>query len=182
MRVIILNGVGSVGKSSVARALQGITDEAFLHLAMDAFIDMLPKGMIGHPDGLTFTTAQEQGHPSVMITSGPVMQRTMRGMLYAVGAMADQGNNLIVDEVMIGGERAQQYREVLSQHDINFVGLFAPLDVLETRERERGNRLEGLARWQFERVHSGMKYDLEVDNAIGSPLQNAYKIKTALRL
>jgi hypothetical protein len=53
-RIIILNGVGSVGKSSIAKAFQTITTEPFLHIAMDAFIDMLPKGMIGHPDGISF--------------------------------------------------------------------------------------------------------------------------------
>ncbi|MCW3476381.1 phosphotransferase-like protein [Limobrevibacterium gyesilva] len=51
--VIVLNGVGSVGKSSTARALQTITATPFLHVAMDAFIDMLPRGMFGHPEGLT---------------------------------------------------------------------------------------------------------------------------------
>ncbi|HEX2941157.1 MAG TPA: hypothetical protein VHO91_08925, partial [Rhodopila sp.] len=50
--VIILNGVGSVGKSTTARALQAITARPFLHVAMDTFIDMLPAHLIGHPDGL----------------------------------------------------------------------------------------------------------------------------------
>ena len=181
-RVIVLNGVGSVGKSSVARALQTITTEPFLHVAMDAFIDMLPEGMIGHPDGVMFETTQDQGHASVAISSGPVMQRTMRGMLHAIAAMDDQGNNLIVDDVIFGGAQAQQYRDVLSRHDTSFVGLFAPLDVLEDRERARGNRLVGLARWQFERVHRDMTYDLEIDTTRASPLQCAGTIKTAFRL
>jgi chloramphenicol 3-O phosphotransferase len=47
-RIIILNGVDSVGKSSVAKALQAITTEPFLYIAMAAFIEMLPTGMIGH--------------------------------------------------------------------------------------------------------------------------------------
>jgi len=47
LHVIILNGVGSVGKSSTARALQAITAEPFLHVAMDAFLDMLPPTMLG---------------------------------------------------------------------------------------------------------------------------------------
>jgi chloramphenicol 3-O phosphotransferase len=77
-RIIILNGVGSVGKSSIAKAFQTITTEPFLHIAMDAFIDMLPKGMIGHPDGIVFEAAQDQDKPIVAITSGPVMQRAAR--------------------------------------------------------------------------------------------------------
>ena len=54
-----LNGVGRVGKSSIAKALQAITTEPFLRIAMNASIDMLPKGMIGHPgDGIIFEAAR----------------------------------------------------------------------------------------------------------------------------
>jgi chloramphenicol 3-O phosphotransferase len=73
-------------------------------------------------------------------------------MRHAVAAMAAQGNNLIVDEVMIGGKE-KEYRALLSRFDTRFVGLFAPLDVLEAREHARGDRETGLARWQYERVH-----------------------------
>jgi chloramphenicol 3-O phosphotransferase len=181
-RIIILNGVGSVGKSSIARTLQTITVEPYLHVSMDAFIDMLPEGMIGHPDGLIFETVQDQGKPSIVIKTGPVMRRTMRGMQYAIAAMARQGNNLIVDDVMLGGGKMRQYQETLLQHEVHFVGLFAPLDVLEVRERERGNRPIGLARWQYDRVHSGMTYDLEIDTATASPLECAHRIKAAFHL
>ncbi len=58
--VIVLNGVGSVGKSSTARALQRITVEPFLHVAMDAFLEMLPEVMLGHMDGLIFEAEQDQ--------------------------------------------------------------------------------------------------------------------------
>jgi len=48
--IIILNGVGSVGKSSTAQALQAITLKPFLHVAMDTFIDMPPQGMFERGD------------------------------------------------------------------------------------------------------------------------------------
>lgn len=180
--VIILNGVGSVGKSATARALQGITVRPFLHVAMDAFIDMLPERMIGHPDGLIFETIQDQGKPSIVIRTGPVMARAMQGMRHAIAAMAAQGNNLIVDEVMIGGGPAQEYRRLLSMCDVRFVGLFAPLGVLEARERARGDRAIGLARWQYDRIHRDMTYDLEIDAAVATPLENAQRIRDAFAL
>jgi chloramphenicol 3-O phosphotransferase len=49
-RVILLNGVGSAGKSSIARALQDITREPFLHVEMDAFLDMLPASSLETPE------------------------------------------------------------------------------------------------------------------------------------
>jgi chloramphenicol 3-O phosphotransferase len=175
-RVIVLNGVGSVGKSATARALQGITAEVFLYVAMDAFIDLLPEGMIGHVDGLVFEKLQDARGPSVAVRSGPVLERTMRGMRRAVAAMAGAGNNLIVDEVMIGADKARDYRALLSGSDVRFIGLFAPLAVLEARERARGDRLLGLARWQFDLVHRDMVYDLEIDTSVASPLKTARRI------
>ena len=181
-RVIILNGVGSVGKSSTARALQTITATPFLHVAMDAFLDMLPEAMFGHPDGLIFEKNQDQGKPSIVIRSGPVLDRAMQGMRRAVAAMAAAGNNLIVDEVMTGPDKQQEYRVLLTGFDVRFVGLFAPLDVLEARERQRGDREIGLARWQYDRVHQGLTYDLTIDTAMITPLETARKIRDAFGL
>ena len=180
--IIILNGPGSVGKSSTARALQTITTEPFLHVAMDDFIDMLPERMSGHPDGLLFETIEDQGKPSIIIRSGPVLERAMRGMRHAIVAMAAQGNNLVVDEVMIGGDKVRDYRALLTAFAVHLVGLFAPLEVLEARERVRGDRDIGLARWQHARVHQDMRYDLEIDTTATTPLQNALKIRDAFGL
>lgn len=181
-QVIILNGVGSVGKSSTARAMQAITAGPYLHVAMDAFLEMLPAAMMGHPDGLVFETTQDEGRPSIAIRSGPVLERTMSGMRHAIAAMAAQGNNLIVDEVMLGQGEAQAYRDLLPAGDLHLVGLFAPLDVLERRERERGDREIGLARWQFDRVHRDVVYDLKIDASSGTPAEHARTICEAFGL
>lgn len=180
--VIVLNGVGSVGKSSTAKAFQAVASAPFLRVSMDSFFDMLPEGMIGHPEGVIFETTEDDGEPSVAIKTGPVMERAMRGMRHAIAAMARQGNNLIVDDVMLGRGEAQEYRELLDPFELRFVGLFAPLHVLEVRERKRGDRLIGLARWQFDRVHRGLNYDLEIDTTITSSLECAHKIKAAFEL
>ena len=181
-QVIVLNGVGSVGKSSTARALQEIAVRPFLHVAMDTFMEMLPPNMMGHPDGLLFERGLEKGHPSIAIRTGPVLDRAMGGMRHAIAAMADQGNHLVVDEVMLGQGEALAYRALLAAHDLRIVGLFAPLDVLERRERERGDREVGLARWQFERVHRDVVYDLEIDATAATPMANAQKICEAFGL
>jgi chloramphenicol 3-O phosphotransferase len=175
-RIILLNGAGSVGKSSIAKALQMIAAAPFLHVEMDAFITMMPEVYWDHPDGLTFETVQEDGKPSVVIRSGPVAERTFRGMRLAIAAMAQAGNNLIVDDVMLGDELAE-YRDLLADFSLHVVGVFAPLDVLEARERARGDRLIGLARWQHDRVHQGKRYDLELDASAATPAECARRIK-----
>jgi len=175
--VILLNGVGSVGKSSTAKALQAMAVEPMLHVAMDSFLDMLPARMFGHPDGYIFETQISDGHPSVVIHSGPVMERLLEGMRHAVAALARQGNSLIVDDVMFSGGEAEAYRQLVAPHaDLHLIGLHAPLEVLEQRERDRGDREIGLARWQVDRVHQGIVYDLELDTGLLTPDEVAAKI------
>jgi chloramphenicol 3-O phosphotransferase len=175
-KIVLLNGVGSAGKGSIAKALQTITTEPFLHVEMDAFLEMLPAAYQEHPDAFTYETVQQDGKPAVVISAGPVGERLMRGMRHAIAAMAAQGNNLIVDDVLTGGDGAN-YAALLAGCDLFLVGVFAPLDVLEARERERGDRLIGLARWQYDRVHRNMQYDLEVDTSRATPMACAELIK-----
>jgi chloramphenicol 3-O phosphotransferase len=180
-RIVILNGVGSAGKTSIARALQAIASEPFLHVAMDVFIDMLPETLQDHPDGFAYETIDVDGRPQVVIRTGPVGERLLRGMRHAVAAMAAAGNNLIVDDVMIGDEDAA-YRRLLSAFDTVFVGVAAPLEVLEARERQRGDRLIGLARWQYDRVHARKRYDLVVDTSLATAEDCARLIKAQFGL
>lgn len=164
----MLNGVGSAGKSSIARALQAITADPFLHVQMDAFLEMLPAALQDHADAFAYETRQADGKPSVVIRTGPVGARTMRGMRHAIAALAGQGNNLIVDDVMEAGEAAV-YAALLAPFEVHWVGVFAPLEVLEARERRRGDRLAGLARGQYYRLHQGMTYDLDIDTSAATP-------------
>ena len=174
--IILLNGVGSVGKSSIAKALQTITAEPFLHVEMDAFLNMMPERFWDHPDGLTFETVQQDGKPAVVIKSGPVAERTFRGMRHAIAAMARQSNNLIVDDVMLEDEMTE-YAALLSDFALHVVGVFAPLEVLEARERQRSDRLIGLAHWQYDRAHRGKRYDLKLDTSTATPMDCAELIK-----
>jgi len=180
-RLIILNGVGSVGKSSIARALQQITAEPFLHVAMDAFLDMLPTSYMNHPDGLVFDDESKVGPSVVAVRTGPVAARAFRGMRRAIAALAGEGNNLIVDDVMLDAEM-NEYRTLLAGFQVSFVGIFAPLAIIEERESLRRDRIIGLARWQFDRVHRGRTYDLEIDASTSTPEICALKIKEALTL
>ena len=61
-----------------------------------------------------------------------------------------------------------------------FVGVLCPLAELERRERGR-NRMQGLAKWQFDRVHAHGTYDLQVDTSVSDPIECALQIKEALR-
>ena len=182
MTVVLLNGVSSVGKGSVSKALQTIAASPMLHVQMDAFLEMLPATMFGSPEGYIFETTEWDGHPVTEIKSGPVMETTMRGMRAAVAAMAGAGADLIVDEVIWEPADLADYRQRLARFEFYAVGLFAPLAVIEQRERQRGDRDLGLARWQYDKVHGGVSYDLELDTRARSPEELAGLIKAAFEL
>jgi chloramphenicol 3-O phosphotransferase len=179
-RIIMLNGVGSAGKSSIAKALQTIAGRPWLHVQMDAFLEMLPEAWQDHPESFAYKTIEEDGKPSVAITGGPVGLRLMRGMRAAIAALAEAGNDLIIDDVMIEPADKEAYAKALTGFDVFRVGVHAPLALLEERERQRPDRLPGTSRWQFDRVHRDMRYDLEVDTSRMTAMECADAIKRAL--
>jgi chloramphenicol 3-O phosphotransferase len=177
-RIVLVNGVGSAGKTSIVKALQGLTRTPFLHVAMDAFLEMLPVAHHEHLDGFRYEPLVEDGCPAIAIHTGPVGARLLAGMRASVAVLAAEGNDLIIDDVVLAGDGAMaDYRARLADFDLMTVGVFAPLEVLEARERARGDRLIGLARWQFTRVHAGIAYDLSVDASHATPEACARRIQ-----
>ena len=180
-----MNGVGSAGKGSIAGALRDIAPRPVMHIEMDAFFAMLSPRWQTDPSVLAFEPdPAEPG--SVAVRTGPEGLKVWAGMRHAVAALADQGNDLIVDDVMIDdagpGTILAEYRDLLKAHDLFVVGVFAQLETLEARERQRGDRRIGLARWQFGRVHNGCSYDLEIHTDETSPEDCAREILTAFAL
>jgi len=187
-KIVILNGVGSAGKSTIAKELQQIAREPFLHLEMDSFLAMMPEAYQNHSDGLSFEVLEENGKPSVFAKTGIVAERVLSGMRRSVAALATSGNNLIVDDVLFGnvtteyGNAVSEYRTLLTHFDLYLVGVFASLETLEKRERQRGDREIGLARWQYNRVHEKMSYDLEVHTDKITAAECAKQIKQRFQL
>lgn len=168
-KIVVINGVSSVGKTSVAKAIQDHAKRAFLHVQMDDFLRMLPRRAFESREGLVFQRIDSQ---TIDVQSGDLVERALVGMRNAVASMAECGNNMVVDDVFFADEDAD-YRRLLSRYDYRLVGLFAPLEVVQERERMRGDRDIGLAKGQYERVHTGRVYDLKMDTSQASPDQIA---------
>jgi chloramphenicol 3-O phosphotransferase len=75
----------------------------------------------------------------------------------------------------------QECAAVLSGYRAYFVGIHCPLEILEERERKRGDRQIGFARWQFDYVHRYGDYDFTLDSSRCSPLEGAEKLMEFLR-
>ena len=160
--VIFLNGTSSSGKSSIARDLQRILDEPYLHFCIDTFLWMLPERYLS-PEALP-----------------EVAPKVISAMHHCIAASVLVGNNIIVDHVLEDKQWLEECVRLLAGFSVLFVGVRCPLEELERRERKR-NRQQGLARYQFGLVHAHGVYDLEVDTSVYSPMDCALQIKEALR-
>ncbi|HET8845303.1 MAG TPA: hypothetical protein VFN35_27770, partial [Ktedonobacteraceae bacterium] len=112
---------------------------------------------------------------------GPVAQHLFSGYHHAIAACAQAGNNLIVDHVLLEQQWLQECVALLAPFSVFFVGVRCALDVLEARERERGDRIPGLAREQFERVHAHALYDFEIDTSLANPQECSASLIRALQ-
>ena len=103
------------------------------------------------------------------IHSGEIDWSAMRPAVFdgfhrCLPALAEAGNNLIVDHIIENETWMSDLLKHLAELDVFFVGLHCPLDELERRELERGNRRAGEARTDYQQIHRFPEYDLEIDS------------------
>jgi chloramphenicol 3-O phosphotransferase len=189
-RLILLNGPSSSGKTSLAEALHKRLDETYYRASIDTFVhNMLDRERhiaFNPPDastalqGFYLRTVVEGGHRSLVLNTGPLAKRFIFGMHAAVAAFVSAGNNLIFDDVLYDPAYLENYLRVLEGIEVLFVGVCCPLDVLEQRERQRGDRAIGHARGHYGLVHAHHIYDIEIDTSVVSPEDGAEQIKSRL--
>jgi chloramphenicol 3-O phosphotransferase len=178
-RITYLNGTSSAGKSSIAKALQEILPEPYLHLGIDAMMWMLPdRYRPGQPEGAHFTVSADG---AVKPVPGPVQRRLRSGLYAAVDALARTSLNVIIDDVLQGPEALREAVDRLGDHEVLFVGIHCPIAVLEERERTRENRIPGIARGMLAAVHAHAIYDLEIDTSQASAIECAREIQRHLQ-
>ena len=157
--VIVLNGTSSSGKTTLARELQSQCSEVYLLCSFDAFWDMTPYGI----------PAGSKNFPNMK-----------RALAKSVRALAETGHNVIVDIVFCGQKTYIELTEELEGLNFKIVKVDCPLDELEKREIARGDREIGLAKLQYENVHDGVLYDLNLNTFVNSPEKCAQEVFDSL--
>lgn len=179
--IILLNGATSAGKSSIVKELQLVFDDLFLGMNVDKFLSMVPSKYQGFGAKAKQMWCWEKSSD----TNGELVKLNMgaRGNSYVLGIyecvkiMAKRNFNIIVDDVCLDEKLMKQIAANLNQFKIYFVGVMCNLDILEQRERSRGNRVIGSARGQHNVVHSFYEYDVTVDTSQTSSRDCALQIK-----
>ena len=172
-KIIFLNGCGSSGKTSIAKAIQYESPELWLSFGVDTFIDMIPFGR--QEPYLKFIPGQNERGPTMHVESGAEGGKLFSVMPQFAEMLADQGNNLIIDEVLFDEEALKAYAQQLKGHTVYYIGVFCDLAVMQEREVLRRDRCIGLSNDQIDRVHQGVlnSYDFKVDTTAISPFEAA---------
>lgn len=150
-KVILLNGASSSGKTTLALALQDLLPEPFLHFSFD---HLREGGIL----------------PMDRIKSGEFDWSGMRLAVFnayhrCLAAMADAGCNVLADHIIETEAWRSELAALLVGTDLFVVEVFCPLEVLEARERDRGDRRIGEARRDFETCYDICDADLRVDSS-----------------
>jgi chloramphenicol 3-O phosphotransferase len=183
--VIVLNGVSSAGKSTLAAEMQTqlvARSSCWVILGIDDFLGKLPAPWVryrepgAHADeGVSFVRVGDD----IVFRAGPVGRALLTGYRRAVAAVVRSGVNVIVDEVVLDDEAWAQWESELSALDPFWVRVDCPIEVCEARERARSDRLPGLARSQATFVHRHPRYGAVVDTSTAPPAELAQTVIAA---
>ncbi len=145
-KIIFLNGTSSSGKSTLAIKLQEISEEIFYHVQLDTFCHMIHDKFFDS----NFTGTED--------LAATVMHNFIL-------SLSDNCKNVIVDTVIENHHESwlKESVKLLHKMPVTFVKVTCPLEELERRELQRGNRDIGLAKWQTSHMDFNDIYDLKVD-------------------
>lgn len=162
-QVVLLNGVSSSGKTTIARQLLDDFDAPWFHMAVDMFGAM---------------RSERRTHQLPATEVAEVLRRTRAGFHRAVAAMAQAGNNIVMDHVLREPWRLHDLLAVMTGIDVIFVGVHCSPEELQRREQLRGDRPRGTAINQIASTHARGTYDLTVDTSSTTPEDCSAAIRT----
>lgn len=157
-KVIMLHGISSAGKSTLATALQMSLDEYWWALEADDITRMQP---ISDRTNWWNPTREERPHPSW--DPNARLSGWLAGYLQCLATIAKTGSNVIAVGGWLQTDWLLQLASALEGIDAYCVGVHCSLEEAERREIARGDRHQGYARSQYDLVHAHAPYDAEVD-------------------
>ena len=166
--VVVLNGTSSSGKTTLARAFQELAGSLFLNFSIDSILSALPQRAL---DRIVAGTT---------IPDLPYLE--LHTAYYAcVRKLAALGRDLVIDNAITSRAQAERLVAAATGHRVLLVSVSARPEVLDQRERERGDRNVGLASRQLATFDRWLDYDLRIDTSALDPKEGAERIVAALK-
>ena len=185
-KIIFLNGCSSSGKTSLAKAIQHLSEEPWLYSGIDLTFAALPAKYFSDSPGGGEKAVQgvqfipdvdSEGFPVLKVKNGPYAEKFSQSIPKIIKQLADDGHNLVIDEVIKSRKVLGSWVSILKGHLVLFVKVNCELFLMEEREIVRGDRKRGLARAGYSEMKNlDWNFDLQVDTGQGSPLANAKRI------
>mgnify|MGYP004556033281 CR=1 FL=1 len=158
LKVILLNGASSSGKSTLAESLKKYMKdskkEEYSIISIDDFLNM--------------TVDQPIYEDDVFEISQSLCQKALDSL--------KSGHGVIVDHVITSERIYKQLTEAWKEYAIITVQVTCPLNELEKREKKRKDRCIGSAKASWEYLYPQKGYDLTVNTLELSPKECAKKI------
>lgn len=158
LKVILLNGASSSGKSTLAKSLKKYMKdnkkEEYSIISIDDFLDMTVDEPIYEDD--VFEVSQQLCQKALNILKS--------------------GHGVIIDHVITSERIYKQLTEALKEYALIKVQVTCPLNELEKREKERKNRCIGSAKASCEYLYPQKGYDLTLNTFELSQKECAEKI------
>lgn len=181
--IILLLGIGSSGKSTVAKELQKQLEEPFQVVGFDyAVMDLdkkyWPGGECEH-DGFHVVNVMAEHGETPELRAGPVGKAFLEKMMKDIIALANRGVNLIIDTVPSDAEY-KQLQDSLAEHRVLRVGLKPPLETVIERENKRPDRRAGTAKAAYHQFYDYKTFDLVIDTDKTPPSESARLISESL--
>lgn len=161
--IIVLNGVSSSGKSTLARELVKELPN-FFHLSIDDFDLVIDK------------MEDRAGERLIPVSTEYFFHRTIQ-------MFSDKGINLVVDQILHDSETILDFEKAMRGYPVVLVGVHCRILELEEREQSRGDRRSGLAKSQLQFVHQQREnYTVEVDTSVDSLSSCVQQILNSLKI
>ncbi len=154
--IIVLNGVSSSGKSTLAKEITKLRPD-FFAFSIDDYDIVIEK--------------MEDREKQRLI---PV--ETEHFYYRNVAMFSDRGVPLVLDQILHDPLTLQNFYETLNGYPVLLVGVDCPIEELASREKKRGDRQIGQAIAQLSFVHQQENYDVEVNTYTDSIAECAQKI------
>ncbi|MGD7043122.1 chloramphenicol phosphotransferase CPT family protein [Jeotgalibacillus proteolyticus] len=154
--IIVLNGVSSSGKSTLAKEITKLLPD-FFAFSVDDY-DLVIEKMEDRDNERLIPVETEYFY------------------YRNVAMFSDRGINLILDQILHDPLTLKNFYSALNNYPIFFVGVHCPVDELKRREQYREDRRIGQAISQLNFVHQQEFYDVEINTSTNSMIECAKEI------
>ena len=160
-KIVYLNGVTSTGKTSIAKAIQDLSDEFFYLIGSDILMSMVSeKHQLENYEKYEF--------------------EMFINMYHFTKLLSDMGKNVIIDCVLFETPELQNHYEkiiqILGNNPLLTVDVICPLEICRQRNIQRGDRGEFQSAEQDKRVDKSVVLDFSVRTDINSSIECAKAI------